>query len=294
MKSLLTTALFFLTLSFGINALATCDGIPIKEDDKDVSCGFLKDKQSCQRVLGCKWTPKVALIRICNKTDKKISIATQQIRTNYDIIAEAGWWNLDVGQCNDFEAPNANSFSYFAKSYNGYFYWYGNGQHMCYDPSGNRFDNARKISENSCGSFTEIRAFQTLPVKEDDFFQLKIEGPGVDLSPAPEEPTFLAMAVAVCTANGEFSVTSRPTSEQAKASVLKSCQVNCNGCELALLMDPDRAACLAVLAGSGNFRAFASSYDGKEAAINSALKHCQEKGQTCKVDYTACNNEMLN
>ena len=273
-------------------SLAGCNGTP--DDFHAPACFTLQTEHRCDSVPGCQWfdetppEPKSPVVRICNKTDMKISIAMKFVRTNYKVIGEEGWWNLEAGQCNDFEAVNATSLSYFAKSYQGHQYWFGNGEPMCYDASGNRFERVRQLSDNSCGNYTEIQSYQTIPLKLNDFIQAKIEGPGQDLSP---DPGFSARALAVCKATGEYSIRKAPTLEAAQTLALNSCQSDGNQCEVVMWIGTDNFACMAVLSGPGVFRAWSWSGVSKEAAINQSLKYCQVNGQACNVDFAMCNNE---
>ncbi|NBX92945.1 MAG: DUF4189 domain-containing protein [Proteobacteria bacterium] len=154
-----------------------------------------------------------------------------------------------------------------------------------------------QLSDTSCGgTLTEIQAFQTIPVKQDDFFQIKIDGTGLDLSPDTEtvdgnkNPSLTAKALALSQSTGEYSLRSGSALEDAKALALHACQSNGNQCQLVLWLGQDKPACMAVLSGTGIFRAWAASYEGKEAAVNQAMKSCQNNGQTCSVDFIVCNH----
>ena len=273
-------------------SLAGCGGSP--DDFNAPICSTHFSQHRCESVPGCIWydetrpAPKSPVVRLCNQTSMKVSIAMKFVRTHYNVIGEEGWWNLEAGQCNDFEAVNATSLSYFAKSYQGHQYWFGNGEPMCYDASGKRFERVRQLSDNSCGDYTEINSYQTIPLKVNDFIQAKIEGPGLDLSP---DPGFSARALAVCKATGEYSIRKAPTLEAAKTMALNACQSNGNQCEVVMWIGTDSFACMAVLSGPGVFRAWAWSGESKETAINQSLKYCKDSGQTCSVDFSMCNNE---
>lgn len=291
MKQIYVLTVLWLGLISFHQASATCDGIP--EVVEANSCFTYRDRRTCELQKGCHWTPEAPVVRLCNRTNITVSIAMKFVRTNYNTIGEQGWWNLTAGQCNDFEAPNATSLSYFAKSQTGHQYWFGNGEPMCFDPSGQRFERNKPLNE-SCGAYTEINAYQTIPLKEDDFIQVKIEGPGQDLSPAPEPsgvPGLTARALAWCPANGNYSLRKAATVEEAKANALNSCQSSGDSCQLVIWLGTDRPACMAVLSGSGAFRAWSWTYESKEVAINQALQYCQQNGQTCTVDTAVCNHE---
>lgn len=284
MKTVFTLFVLLLASASAPLAFASCDGIPLTTDD--TQCFLQNDRKSCEYVKGCTWTTEAPVVKLCNKTSQKISIGLKFVRTAYNIIGEEGWYNLESGQCNNFEAPNATSFSYFAKSYGGNTYWFGNGDPMCYEESGKSYSRTRSLSD-SCSPFTEIRAYQTIPVKEDDVIVAKIEGPGQDLSPE----TFIPKALAWAPVSGNYSVRKGSTLEEAKANALHACQSDGEICELALWLGGDRLACMAILSGTGAFRAWAWSYDGQEVAINQAMDYCRKNGQTCTVDFAICNDK---
>jgi uncharacterized membrane protein len=285
MKLLFNLSVVVTLLTLGNPAFAKCDGIPLKPDERE--CFLQTDRKSCEYVQGCTWTSEAASIQLCNRTSQKLSIGVKFVRTAYNIIGEEGWYNLESGQCNNFEAPNATSFSYFAKSFSGSTYWFGNGEPMCYDESGNRYSHTRAISD-SCNPFTEIQAYQTIPVKVDDFIKAKIEGPGQDLSPVGK---FKPRALAWAPASGNYSVRKGATLEEAKTNALHACQSDGEACELAIWLGDDRPACMAILSGAGTFRSWAWSYEGKEVALNQAMDYCRKNGQTCSVDFVLCNDD---
>lgn len=293
MKNLVPLFCLMMAALNGSMVFAKCDGIPINSEGPE--CFIETNRKSCEYIKGCKWTTEAAIVRLCNRTTEKLSVGTRQIRPNYNVIYEEGWWILEAGQCQDLQAPNATSLSYFAKTYQGNNYWIGNGEPMCYDSSGNSYSRIRQLSD-SCGADTEIRSYQTIPVKEDDFIKANIQGPGQDLSPEPVSGNngagkFKAKALAWAPPSGNYAVRKGANVEEAKKNALEACQSSGEKCELAFSLGTDRLACMAILSGEGNFRAWSWSYDGKEAAINRSLQYCQNYGQTCRIDFVSCNNE---
>jgi hypothetical protein len=295
MKLITTLTLILFSLAFGEKAIAGCDGFPVKEKDEEahIRCPHLKERRDCERILGCTWTPEAAKVNVCNKTDKTIAVGYRTVYQNS--VSDEGWRIIETGRCQAIEAPNARSFSYFAKSNGGYSFWYGNGESMCFDDSGKKYEFTRPIGDGSCGALTGINAYQTYPVKPDDFIVSNVEGPGVDLSPAPEvfTPTYTAMALAYCPGSPGYSLTNGDTLEQAQANVLKSCQVGCSSCQLGTWVEAGRPGCIAVFKGPDPFLAWGTSYEGKESAINFGLDYCQQQGQVCKLDYIYCNDEVV-
>lgn len=297
MNTFSITLFFLVSLITSHSAFSACDGSPILKNDieENIVCSHLRTKDRCIGVRGCEWTPEDAKVRVCNKTDKKIGVAYQHARPSKDVVTDAGWMLLDVGGCQDMQAPHTELFSVFAKSQKGHFYWYGEGPSMCFDPNGKAYEVDRRLSENSCGALTGIGAYQSIPVKPDDYPRIDIQGPGADLSPAPPvfEPTYTSMALGYCRGTSQYFYSNGDSQEEARALMMKNCGRMCNSCELGLLTEFGKPGCVAVLKGSEPFLAWSFSGEGKEAAVNGALSECQKQGQSCLVETVFCNNEVI-
>ena len=303
MKTFITLISIYLSFSLSPIALGWCHGSPVleKHEKEKISCGQFHNKNSCVEILGCEWKSEHAKVMICNKTDKKIGVAYQFANHSQDWATDAGWMLLEAGACQDKEAPRTERFSVFALSEKGHFYWYGEGPTMCFDPQGQKYEVDRRLSENSCGNLTSIGAYQSIPLQPDDHKRIDIQGPGADLSPAPPvfEPTYTPMALAYCRGTSQYSYTNGGSPEEARQNVMKTCGSYCNSCELALVTEPGKPTCIAVLKGPDPFLAWGWAYNpkeapnGKESAVNGALSECQKKSQSCLVDTVFCNDEVV-
>lgn len=271
-------------------AWAKCDGIPLEPQIE--SCSNYTDRQSCGYRKGCQWFPEPAFIRICNEAPEKVSIAVQYVRPGAGIIVETGWWNLETGECNNFEAPNSTRFSYFAKSYEGNRYWAGNLDQMCFDPTGQRFDRIRKLSETGCGEFAGIRAWTSIDVKDDDFHRMAVSGPGHAINPVmpPPAPNAGLKAVAVAwDKNGQFASRHADTLDEAKQLAMTACEANGASCSLAVWLGTDRQACLAIVK-NGTWLSQGWSYFGPDEALRFAQEQCARNNITCEVAHAICND----
>ncbi len=278
------------SMIFAGAASATCDGIP--RDPEGNSCFIYSDRNSCQSHEGCEWTPEPPMIRICNDAAEKISITAQQVRANHNVIFEEGWWNLDPKECVNLEAPAATRFSYFAKSYQGNRFWAGNLDPMCFDPSGQAFKRIRKLNELSCGEYAGIPAYTSIDVKEDDFHRMVVAGPGRELTPVPPRPVPVPGLKAIAVAwndRGEVSMRHADTLDQAKQMALEACTVHSQSCQLAVWLDTDRRACLA-LTKDGTWLAYGWSHDGIDDATRIANQQCANAGRNCELLTAICND----
>jgi hypothetical protein len=303
MNTFLTTPFILFSLALSNAAFSACDGDPILKGDieEKVVCRRLRNKEACVGVRGCEWTPETAKVRVCNQTDRKIGVAYQLANQSKDWATDAGWMLLEVGGCQDQEAPNTELFSVFALSEKGHFYWYGEGPTMCFDPQGKKYEVDRRLSESSCGTLTGIGAYQSIPLQPDDYKRIDIQGPGADLSPAPPvfEPTYTSLALAFCRGTSQYSFTNGGSTQEARENVMKTCGSYCNSCEVGLLTEPGKATCVAVVRGTEPFVAWGWAYNpkeapnGKETAVNHGLSECQKQGQSCLVDRVFCNDEVV-
>lgn len=299
-KNLLLVSALMIPVIYSHIAQASCDGFPV---DQDRGCNE-NTRSACIANTGCVWTPETPIVAVCNKTAEKISIGVQFVRNGYNKISEEGWWNLEVGQCHDFDVPDSSAFSYFAQAYgNSEAVWSGQGDLICYDPSGNRYQRTRNATDWTCGSYADIKAYETFPVKGDDVIVTKVIGqPRIIQNPNPPSepdapsdpvipggPNYTNIALAWTGSTGIWATWTADNLVDAQAKAIQECQ-NKSGetCALGPSSSSERYACIALLK-DGRYLVAQLSYKDKEEAINGALAECNKDGRSCQLVDLLCN-----